>query len=65
MKFRNDTYYLAKIKEGDQGAYAFLVNKHKKMAFNIALQLMGNREDAEEIAQDAFLKAYQVASSEL
>ncbi len=59
MKFRNDTYYLAKIKEGDPGAYAFLVNKHKKMAFNIALQLMGNREDAEEIAQDAFLKAYQ------
>ncbi|WP_372752992.1 RNA polymerase sigma factor [Labilibaculum sp.] len=59
MKFKSDTYYIAKIKEGDPGAYAFLVNKHKKMAFNVALQLMGNREDAEEIAQDAFLKAYQ------
>jgi RNA polymerase sigma-70 factor (ECF subfamily) len=59
MEFKSDTYYIAKIKEGDPGAYAFLVNKYKKMVFNVALQLMGNREDAEEIAQDAFLKAYQ------
>lgn len=59
MKLRNDSYYLAKIKEGDIASYAFLVNKYKKMVFAIALQLMGNREDAEEIAQDAFLKAYQ------
>lgn len=63
MKFRNDSYYIAKIREGDPGAYAFLVNKHKKMAFNIALQLMGSREDAEEVAQDAFLKAYQALDS--
>lgn len=63
MKFRKDSYYIAKIKEGDPGAYAFLVNKYKKMAFNVALQLMGNREDAEEIAQDAFLKAYQALDS--
>ncbi|MBL4561746.1 MAG: sigma-70 family RNA polymerase sigma factor [Labilibaculum sp.] len=63
MKFRTDSYYIAKIREGDPGAYAFLVNKYKKMAFNVALQLMGNREDAEEIAQDAFLKAYQALDS--
>ncbi|PKQ65084.1 hypothetical protein BZG02_04445 [Labilibaculum filiforme] len=63
MKFQKDSYYIAKIREGDPGAYAFLVNKYKKMAFNVALQLMGNREDAEEIAQDAFLKAYQALDS--
>lgn len=63
MKFRQDSYYIAKIKDGDPGAYAFLVNKYKKMAFNVALQLLGNREDAEEIAQDAFLKAYQALDS--
>jgi RNA polymerase sigma-70 factor (ECF subfamily) len=59
MVLKRDSYYIAKIKEGDPGAYAVLVNKYKKMAFNVALQLMGNREDAEEVAQDAFLKAYQ------
>lgn len=59
MALRRDSYYIAKIKEGDPGAYAVLVDKYKKMAFNVALQLMGNREDAEEVAQDDFLKAYQ------
>ncbi|WP_321320875.1 RNA polymerase sigma factor [Labilibaculum sp.] len=63
MKFQKDSYYIARIKEGDPGAYAFLVDKYKKMTFNVALQLMGNREDAEEIAQDAFLKAYQALDS--
>lgn len=63
MKFQKDSYYISKIKEGDPGAYAFLVDKYKKMTFNVALQLMGNREDAEEIAQDAFLKAYQALDS--
>ena len=59
MKFRNDSYYINKVKQGDPSAYAFLVDKHKRMAYNVALQLMGNREDAQEVAQDAFLKAYQ------
>ncbi len=59
MKSNKDSYYIQKIKEGDVGAYATLVDRHKKMAFNIAMQIIGNREDAEEITQDAFLKAYQ------
>ena len=59
MKSNKDNYYIQKIKNGDVGAYAYLVDRHKKMAFNIAMQLIGNREDAEEITQDAFLKAYQ------
>jgi RNA polymerase sigma-70 factor (ECF subfamily) len=59
MKSNKDNYYIQKIKNGDAGAYAYLVDRHKKMAFNIAMQIIGNREDAEEITQDAFLKAYQ------
>ncbi len=59
MKSNKDSYYIQKIKDGDVGAYANLVDRHKKMAFNIAMQIIGNREDAEEITQDAFLKAYQ------
>jgi len=59
MTYRNDSYYISKIKEGDPGSYAMLVDKYKRMAFHVAMQLMGNREDAEEVAQDAFLKAYQ------
>jgi RNA polymerase sigma-70 factor (ECF subfamily) len=63
MKSNKDNYYIQKIKNGDVGAYAHLVDRHKKMAFNIAMQIIGNREDAEEITQDAFLKAYQALDS--
>ena len=63
MKSNKDNYYIQKIKKGDVGAYACLVDRHKKMAFNIAMQIIGNREDAEEITQDAFLKAYQALDS--
>jgi len=63
MKSNKDSYYIQKIKNGDVGAYAYLVDRHKKMAFNIAMQIIGNREDAEEITQDSFLKAYQALDS--
>lgn len=59
MNFRTDNYYIGKIKQGDPSAYAVLVDKYKKLAYNVALQLTENREDAEEVAQDAFVKAYQ------
>ena len=50
---------IAKVKEGDKNAFAVLINEHKAMAFTLALKLMQNREDAEEVAQDAFVKAYK------
>jgi RNA polymerase sigma-70 factor (ECF subfamily) len=59
MKFENDIFYLQQIISGNVRAYAFLVEKHKEMVFSIALKILHSREDAEEIAQDAFVKAYQ------
>jgi RNA polymerase sigma factor (sigma-70 family) len=43
---------------GDDASFALLVDKHKTMAYNIAYRILKSREDAEEIAQDSFLKAY-------
>ncbi|MDP4291204.1 MAG: RNA polymerase sigma factor [Bacteroidota bacterium] len=62
MKFENDIFYLQQIISGNVRAYAFLVEKHKEMVFSIALKILHNREDAEEVAQDAFVKAYQSLS---
>ena len=59
MKFETDTFYLQQIMTGNVRAYAILVEKHKEMVFSIALKILHNREDAEEIAQDVFVKAYQ------
>jgi len=59
MKFETDIFYLQQIISGNARAYSFLVEKHKEMVFSIALKILHNREDAEEVAQDAFVKAYQ------
>ena len=39
-------------------AFTVLVDRYKYMVFTLAMQMVKNREEAEEIAQDAFLKAY-------
>ena len=51
--------YIERVKKGDSASYAFLVNKYKNMAFTVALKIVNNREDAEDIIQESFLKAYQ------
>lgn len=63
MKFQDDIYYVDKVMNGDSSAYAFLVEKHKNLVFSIVIKVLDSREDAEEIAQDAFLKAYQSLGS--
>jgi RNA polymerase sigma factor (sigma-70 family) len=53
-----DHLILDKILAGEQAAYAELVNKYKSYAYTIALRILQSRPDAEEAAQDAFIKAY-------
>lgn len=59
MKEQDDIYHVQSVLAGNTAAFAVLVNRHKDLAFNIALKIVRHREDAEEIAQDAFVKAYQ------
>jgi RNA polymerase sigma-70 factor (ECF subfamily) len=63
MKFRDDNDYIGRVLSGDVSAYASLVAKHKNLVFSIVLKIVNNREDAEEISQDVFLKAYQSLST--
>jgi RNA polymerase sigma-70 factor (ECF subfamily) len=58
MTYKDDNFYLEQIRQGNTNAYAMLINKHKTMAFNVAMRICRNREDAEEVIQDAFLKVY-------
>jgi RNA polymerase sigma factor (sigma-70 family) len=44
---------------GDARAYAVLVRDHEELAFRTAMLITGNAADAEEAAQDAFVKAYR------
>ena len=63
MKIRDDNDYIGRVLSGDVPAYASLVAKHKNLVFSIVLKIVNNREDAEEISQDVFLKAYQSLST--
>ena len=48
---------------GNQFAYADLVKRHQRFVFTLALRFAKGREDAEEIAQDCFVKAYRSLAS--
>jgi hypothetical protein len=48
---------------GNQQAFAALVEQYEKPIYNIALRMLRNSEDARDIAQSVFLKAYQNLSS--
>jgi RNA polymerase sigma factor (sigma-70 family) len=48
---------------GNQAAYADLVKRHQRFVFTLAMRFSKNREDAEEIAQDCFIKAYRSLSA--
>ncbi len=63
MDKTSDQYYIDKILLGDTNAYTYLINKYKNMAFTIAIKIVKNTEDAEEVAQDSFLKAYEKLAS--
>ncbi|CAM1346682.1 RNA polymerase sigma factor [Tenacibaculum insulae] len=55
----NDQLYIDKVLKGDTNAYALLVDKYKTMVFTLALKMVKNREEAEEISQDTFIKAFK------
>lgn len=54
-----DDYYMRLVLEGDVSKYSWFIDKYKGMAFSIAYRIVNNREDAEEIVQDSFLKAFR------
>lgn len=52
------TDHIKRAKQGDTASFAWLVNRHKSHIVSVAWGILQNREDAEEVAQDAFVKAY-------
>lgn len=50
---------IERARQGDHAAFGELVQRHQQAVFRTALAALHRREDAEEVAQDAFLSAYQ------
>lgn len=53
---------VAKVKSGHTDAFRLLVEKHQHLAFTIAYNIVKNRQDAEEVVQDSFVKVFNKIS---
>lgn len=59
----SDTYYIHRILEGDTSCFACLLDKYSHSLFNLIYRIVGNKEDAEELTEDVFMKAFQQLES--
>lgn len=63
MKDRSDAVLVSKCLRGDNAAYGALVEKYHKPVYNLALRMVKVTEDAEDITQTVFVKAYEKLDS--
>ena len=54
----SDQHYINQIVQGDTSVFGVLVDRYKEMIFTLALKMIKNREEAEEVSQDTFIKIY-------
>ena len=51
--------YVEKVLSGNTSAFAYFVNNYQRMAINIAYRICENMQDAEDVVQESFVKAYK------
>jgi RNA polymerase sigma-70 factor (ECF subfamily) len=55
----NDLGLVTKARTGDSDAFRVLVERHSRALFRLAYRMTGNQQDAEDVVQDSFLRAYK------
>src|SRR2546427_7620832 len=50
---------LVRARQGDNDAFRALVERHSQQAFRLAFRMTGNEQDAEDVVQESFLRAYR------
>jgi RNA polymerase sigma-70 factor (ECF subfamily) len=59
MNNDKDLFYIQKVKAGDFRSFSAIVSKYQNMVFTIVLKIVENREDAEDITQEIFIKVFK------
>ena len=54
-----DGAFVAKARGGDADAFRLLVDRHSRRLFHLAFRMTGNEQDAEDVVQESFLRAYR------
>ncbi|HKE23094.1 MAG TPA: sigma-70 family RNA polymerase sigma factor [Bryobacteraceae bacterium] len=55
----SDRAFVAKARSGDRDAFRALVERHSRALFRLAFRMTGNQQDAEDVVQESFLRAYR------
>jgi RNA polymerase sigma-70 factor (ECF subfamily) len=58
-----DELLIHKITQGDTGSFGKLVGRYQHQVYNLALRMSGHREDARDITQETFIKAFRALPS--
>jgi RNA polymerase sigma-70 factor (ECF subfamily) len=54
-----DATFVARARSGDADAFRVLVERHSRALFRLAFRMTGNEQDAEDVVQESFLRAYR------
>lgn len=57
--YSDNEMLIKRCQKGDVDAFEMLIDKHQKIAYNIAFKMLNNKEDAMDISQEAFIKIYK------
>ena len=57
-----DAVFVTKARSGDTDAFRVLVDRHSRALFRLAFRMTGNEQDAEDVVQESFLRAYRQLS---
>src|SRR5579872_3985509 len=55
----NDVLAVSRARAGDTDAFRVLVERHSRSLFRLAFRMTGNEQDAEDVVQESFLRAYR------
>ncbi|HTP36644.1 MAG TPA: sigma-70 family RNA polymerase sigma factor [Candidatus Acidoferrales bacterium] len=56
---QSDLHQVARARSGDTDAFRVLVERHSRSLFRLAYRMTGNQQDAEDVVQESFLRAYK------
>jgi RNA polymerase sigma-70 factor (ECF subfamily) len=62
MKQHTDQHYIQKTLQGDTNAFSVLIDRYQNLVYTVVLRVVKVKEEAEEVAQDTFLKAFESLS---